>query len=325
MVFQRSNRNDDEDLSEGDETPRQRRRREAELWREQSRLLAEEKRVARELAKREAQERRAESLKAKREADGREPSRWSFTISNMRSRPKSEAVEKPEVTKRARSNEENETSRSEKRGWVSRFSRSTRTNAAESSTSSSKSSHQQTTERRKNDSSRQSDQGEIQKREKTSWWSRKPKDLSLDMSAKPKSPTAPSHAEANEKKSQSPWLRNRFNKKQSAPDKPAAEVPKRSWFGFLDSLKLKPPNEPVEAKTKTTITRPTSAGASEPRPVAGSVNPSSRPIQNQPTSANRSSGSANYDEYEDDDRQDRQLSKAERKLLRRINDQNRAA
>ena len=96
------------------------------------------------------------------------------------------------------------------------------------------------------------------------------------------------------------------------------QKPKRRLFGLLDSLKLKPP---VDATSKAHPTPIPSTRAAIPSSSMAQRNDAAKPSQNYNESAHAQS--ADEDDYEDDST--RNLSKAERKRLRRQQQENRRA
>ncbi len=100
--------------------------------------------------------------------------------------------------------------------------------------------------------------------------------------------------------------------------KTASDKPKRKLFGFLDSLKLKPP---ATVKAKSAPIPVNSSRSQGPSSSVAQRNESSR----LEPSSNESRQSQNSDEDDFDDDGNRSLSKAERKRLRRQQENRRAA
>ncbi len=105
------------------------------------------------------------------------------------------------------------------------------------------------------------------------------------------------------------------NSKSTDPKvaKPTTEK-KKSWFGFMDALTLKPPatSDAVPTKPQTQVSIPSTSSQSN--------KPTSAPLPN-----NGRAVAGNLDDDDDDSAEYRNLSKAERKRLRRQQQQNRAA
>ncbi len=183
--------------------------------------------------------------------------------------------------------------------------------------------------------------------QRSTWWKRSPKAeksvkkkerTSLDIdaeaaqtqrrrwfrrTAKPRTATEPSSGQPKLKK---PWgllkKRNPSDERSDASTsntpKTASDKPKRKLFGFFDNLKLKPPTV-GNAKTAPV---PVSSGRA---PVPSSSTAQRHETTKVDTSYSDSRQSPEIDEEEYEDDGNRSLSKAERKRLRRQQQENRRA
>jgi hypothetical protein len=116
---------------------------------------------------------------------------------------------------------------------------------------------------------------------------------------------------------------------KASADKPAQKI-KKKWFGLLDGLKLKPPSDStLSNKSATTDKGQSSTSSSKPigPPSSSSASRYDPPPQSKstpPIQVNRTA-SAEPDDEEDDDQSNRGLSRAERKRLRKQQQENRRA
>ncbi len=176
-------------------------------------------------------------------------------------------------------------------------------------------------------------QSNTEQKPKRRWLSKKPRVESTDPETKVKrswfkrnaASTSNNQNESTTPKTNKSWgfgkksnqIVDSSSKTQKVENTTGEAKPKRALFGFMDNLKLKPPQA--------------TASSNGPKPVDTTRTPipssssSQRNDQRSPVSQSSSAFDGSYDDEEQDDGSNRNLSKAERKRLRRQQDGKRAA